>query len=158
VLRLPKDLRHGACRPLETWRCAPLRPPWRECGECRRLRFSPCRIARSRAFPRIHGGRIDIGAFVLAGVVLICAGLWLSILSNPRRFSLAPRADRQIHFCQPPGMYALSQGPCCSLRREATRRNLCPRKRGRTPTLAWESSSFFSWADCVCSQVGRVVP
>ncbi len=33
----------------------------------------------------------------VAGVVLVCAGLWLASLSHPGRFSLDIRADRQIH-------------------------------------------------------------
>lgn len=34
----------------------------------------------------------------LTGIVLVCVGLWLAVLSNPRRFSLNVAEDRQIHL------------------------------------------------------------
>ncbi len=40
----------------------------------------------------------------VAGVVLVCAGLLLAALSNPRRFSLDVAADRHIHLLVASGL------------------------------------------------------
>ena len=72
-------------------------------------------------------------ACAIAGVVFVCAGLWLATLSNPQRFSLDRSADRQIHLLSVSGLLCTIAGIVLLLTAgNHTTKSMPPQKRTNT--------------------------
>lgn len=72
-------------------------------------------------------------AVAVAGVVLVCVGLWLAALSNPYRFPLDVSADRQIHLLAVSGFACSIAGIGLLLMAvSSTTKSMPPQKRTKT--------------------------